>query len=172
MASALRLVAKGRRLVVVQLLAANHGVWCCKAIASAVWVNVGRWRLRQRQQDDDLACSGSRRAVSAWLDPPGVVQRRKTAQATSLVYWLDGGDFVLGGSNRMLSSQGGGLAIWYDLGGGASHLATLTAIQETSLERGAVWRVVSPHARVCPTADEARPPRVWFARARCFHPVG
>jgi hypothetical protein len=38
-----------------------------------------------------MACNGLRRGYSARLNFSGAVQRRMTAQATFLDFWLDGG---------------------------------------------------------------------------------
>jgi hypothetical protein len=46
---ALLLVVGGLHLVIVRLLAASRGTWCCLAIASAVWDIIEGRRLRQRQ---------------------------------------------------------------------------------------------------------------------------
>jgi hypothetical protein len=55
-----------------------------------------RTTLAATTTSGDLACSGSRLVASAWLNPPGAVQRLKTALATTSVFWLVGGGFVQG----------------------------------------------------------------------------
>jgi hypothetical protein len=124
---------------------------------------------------DGLACSGSRRVGSAWLDLPGAGHRRMPAQATSLWHWFDSDDFVRG-----VAVRGYWIAVvvwWFDsvLWGWAALLAISTTILEMRPMQGALWRAWrAPCARErgSPTADVARPPRVEVARTRCFHSVG
>jgi hypothetical protein len=88
----------------------------------------------------DLACNRLRRGFSAQLKFPGAIQRRKTTQATSLVSnrWRR---FARGGKQLDDSDLCGGLQLESVPEGGAPLCASVTAILEMSLNRGAVWWV-------------------------------
>ncbi|KAF8656687.1 hypothetical protein HU200_060554 [Digitaria exilis] len=94
----------GCRIVVAWLLAADHGVWCCLAMISAVWDSVGMTALAATTTWDDLACSGSRQgAQHGW-----VFSVRYYVEGwhkrVSLIFWLGGSGFVRGQSIKVMSA--------------------------------------------------------------------